>query len=213
MRVVIGLQLVIAGYQLPAKYIWHHWKEMVICLIPVMAIIWITTCLCVLAVVPNVSFLASLVISACVTPNDPILSQAIAKGPFADKYVARPLREITSAEAGANDGFAFPFLMLAIYLMRHSEMPDGAQSVLAIRAEDVGRLGGGPLIAMRNWVVETLLYVVLLAMAYGSFVGFVSGRGIKFFLNRKWIDEESYVLFPTALGVGLPRRTRNYGPC
>ncbi|KEY75064.1 hypothetical protein S7711_01528 [Stachybotrys chartarum IBT 7711] len=204
MRVIIGLQLVIAGYQLPAKYVWHHWKEMVICLIPVMGIIWITTCLCVLAAVPNVSFLASLVISACVTPNDPILSQAIAKEPFADKYVARPLREITSAEAGANDGFAFPFLMLAIYLMRHSEIPEipeGAQNLLTIRAEDVGRLGGGPLVALRNWVVETLLYVVLLAMAYGAFIGFASGKGIKFFLNRKWIDEESYVLFPTALGL------------
>ncbi|KFA55907.1 hypothetical protein S40293_06932 [Stachybotrys chartarum IBT 40293] len=204
MRVIIGLQLVIAGYQLPAKYVWHHWKEMVICLIPVMGIIWITTCLCVLAAVPNVSFLASLVISACVTPNDPILSQAIAKGPFADKYVARPLREITSAEAGANDGFAFPFLMLAIYLMRHSEIPEipeGAQNLLSIRAEDVGRLGGGPLVALRNWVVETLLYVVLLAMTYGAFIGFASGKGIKFFLNRKWIDEESYVLFPTALGL------------
>ncbi|KAJ0281310.1 hypothetical protein Brms1b_005381 [Colletotrichum noveboracense] len=46
-----------------------------------------------------------LVIGSCVTCTDPILSQAIAKGPFADKFVARPLREIISSEAGANDGF------------------------------------------------------------------------------------------------------------
>ncbi|KAH7030590.1 Sodium/hydrogen exchanger family-domain-containing protein [Microdochium trichocladiopsis] len=202
MRVMIGLQLVIAGYQLPAKYVWHHWKEMVICLIPVMAIIWVTTCLCVLATIPNVSLLASLVLSACVTPNDPILSQAIAKGPFADRYVARPLREIISAEAGANDGFAFPFLMLAIYFMRHSEVPDTpATGGIVARAAEVGRLGGGPLLALQNWVVETLLYVVLLAMVYGAVIGFLSGQGLKFCLRRKWIDEESYVLFPTAIGL------------
>ncbi|KAH7311573.1 Sodium/hydrogen exchanger family-domain-containing protein [Stachybotrys elegans] len=203
MRVMIGLQLVMAGYQLPEKYVWHHLKEMVICLIPVMALIWATTCLCMLATIPKVSFLGLLVLAACVTPNDPILSQAIAKGPFADRYVARPLREIISAEAGANDGFAFPFLMLALYFMRHSELPDSADTSHALmkRAGDVGRQGGGPLLALENWVVETLLYIVILAMAYGAFIGFFAGKGLKFCLARKWIDEESYVLFPTALGL------------
>ncbi|KAJ1332076.1 sodium/hydrogen antiporter [Microdochium nivale] len=201
MRVMISLQLVIAGYQLPQRYVWHHWREMVMCLVPVMAVIWICTCLCVLATVPKVSLLAALVLAACVTPNDPILSQAIAKGPFADRYVARPLREVISAEAGANDGFAFPFLMLPIYFMRHSEIPDAVGGTIAARATEVGRLGGGPLLAVQNWVVETLLYVVLLAMVYGAVIGWLSGRGLRFCLRRKWIDEESYVLFPTAIGL------------
>ncbi|KXJ84688.1 Sodium/hydrogen exchanger family-domain-containing protein [Microdochium bolleyi] len=198
MRVMIGIQLVIAGYTLPAKYAWHHWKEMFITLVPVMVIILIVACMCVLATIPKVSLLAALVIGACVTPNDPILSQAIAKGPFADRYVPRPLREVISAEAGANDGFAFPFLMLPIYFMRHSEIPD---AVLHARAEDVGRLGGGPLLAIQNWIVETMLYVVLVAVLYGAFVGFFAGKGLKFCLKRQWIDEESYVLFPTAIGL------------
>ncbi|KAL6358968.1 hypothetical protein LRP88_09166 [Fusarium phalaenopsidis] len=54
--------------------------------------------------VPKVTVLSALVIASCVACTDPVLSQAIAKGPFADKFVARPLREIISAEAGANDG-------------------------------------------------------------------------------------------------------------
>lgn len=40
----------------------------------------------------------------------------MAKGPFSDKYVRRDLREIISSEAGANDGFGFPFL-LYVYLL------------------------------------------------------------------------------------------------
>lgn len=35
-RIVIGVQLVIAGFQLPAKYQQYNWKEMAICLLPVM---------------------------------------------------------------------------------------------------------------------------------------------------------------------------------
>lgn len=117
-RIVIGVQLVIAGFQLPAKYQWQRAKAMAICLLGLMTVMWLCTSACILAAVPDVTFLAALVIGSCVTCTDPILSQAVAKGPFSDKYVRRPLREIISSEAGANDGFGFPFLMLAVYLIR-----------------------------------------------------------------------------------------------
>lgn len=110
-RIVIGVQLVIAGFQLPAKYQATRWKEMAICLLPVMTIMWLCTSLCILITIPNITFLAALVIGSCVTCTDPILSQAVAKGPFSDKYVPRALRELISSEAGANDGFGFPFLL------------------------------------------------------------------------------------------------------
>ncbi|KAM0664335.1 hypothetical protein ACQRIU_006918 [Beauveria bassiana] len=218
-RVMIGVQLVIAGYQLPAKYNWMRWKEMALCLLPIMTIMWLCTTLCMLATVPKVTLLAALVIGSCVTCTDPILSQAIAKGPFADKYVARPLREIISSEAGANDGFGFPFLLLAVYLIRHADSPgvgtkeaatgavaeaggDTVNMILA-RAEEVGRLGGGVGVAMKNWLVETWLYIVLLSIAYGAVVGFGSCKVVKYALRRKWIDSESYLLFPAALGFFL----------
>ncbi|CCC14941.1 unnamed protein product [Sordaria macrospora k-hell] len=119
-RIMIRVQLVIAGYQVPAKYQLLRWKEMALCLLPIMTVMWLCTTLCMLATVPDLSLLSALVIASCVTCTDPILSQAIAKGPFADKFVARDLRKIISSEAGANDGFGFPFLMLAVYLMRHA---------------------------------------------------------------------------------------------
>lgn len=110
-RIVIGVQLVIAGFQLPAKYQQANWREMALCLLPVMTIMWLCTSLCILVVIPKMTFLTALVIGSCVTCTDPILSQAVAKGPFSDKFVPRALREIISSEAGANDGFGFPFLL------------------------------------------------------------------------------------------------------
>jgi sodium/hydrogen antiporter len=203
MRVMIGIQLVIAGYQLPAKYQAARWKEMLIILIPVMSMMWLATTVCILAVIPKVSLLAAMAIAACVTSTDPVLSQAVAKGPFADKYVARPVRELISSEAGANDGFGFPFLMLATYLMRHAEgvdvmtIPEGstlgdgtlsavdaAMGGIHKRAGDVGRQGGGVGVALGNWALLTMLYVVTLGAVYGAFCGTLARYGIKYSLKR-----------------------------
>lgn len=155
-----------------------------------MSVMWICTTACIMATVPKVTFLAALVIGSCVTSTDPILSQAIAKGPFSDQYVARPLREIISAEAGANDGFAFPFLMLATFLMRHAANPKihGSGLVsdhsLISRSSDVGRLGGGPGEAMKHWFVECWLYTIVMSTVYGAVVGFAAMKGIHFALKR-----------------------------
>jgi NhaP-type Na+/H+ or K+/H+ antiporter len=211
-RVMIGVQLVIAGFQLPAKYGLTRWKEMALCLLPIMTIMWFCTTACIMLTIPKLTFLAALVIGSCVTCTDPILSQAIAKGPFADKYVARPLREIISAEAGANDGFGFPFLMLATYLIQHADIPgagtkaaagESTHHALMARAGEVGRLGGGVAVALENWLVETWLYIVALSIVYGAVVGFGSCKAIKFALKHKLVDNESYVLFPTAMGLFL----------
>ncbi|KAM0355097.1 hypothetical protein ACHAPU_000955 [Fusarium lateritium] len=210
MRVVIGVQLVIAGYQLPAKYNVKRWRELLMYLIPVMTLMWLCTTGCILATVPRISLLAALALASCVTCTDPVLSQAVAKGPFADKYVPRHLREIISSEAGANDGFGFPFLMLATYLMRHAfgsgdYHDDGrvetTHKLMARAGGEVGRLGGGVGEAFKNWIVETWLYYVLMGIAYGAVVGYAACRGVKFALRRGWVDEQSYLLFPAALGL------------
>ncbi|KAJ2990594.1 hypothetical protein NUW58_g2872 [Xylaria curta] len=199
MRVMIGIQLVIAGYQLPAKYPRWHCKELAICLIPVMALMWLSTSMCVLATIPNLSLLATLVIGGCATSTDPILSQNVAKGPFADKYVPRHLREIMSAEAGASDGFASPFLMLSVNLMRLSI--GRPEAIIDRRDRGVGSHPGDIGLAIGNWVIETLVYLVLLASVYGIVTGFCARKAIRFSLSRKWIDTESYLLFPTTLGL------------
>lgn len=154
---------------------------MLVCLFPIMTLMWLATTVCVLVTIPRMTLVLALIVAACVTSTDPVLSQAVAKGPFSDRYVARPLREIISAEAGANDGFASPFLMLGVSLILQS---------------------GDSTAALRLWVVETWLYIVLLAIVYGAVVGFCARKAVELSLTRRWIDSESYLLFPTALAVG-----------
>lgn len=197
---MIGVQLVIAGFQLPAKYQQTRWKEMLLLLIPTMTMMWLATTLCVVITVPKITLLGALVIGSCVTCTDPILSQAVAKGSFADKFVRRNLREIISSEAGANDGFGFPFLMLATFLIRHADVPDAGEhggeegpvrevverglAYLVARNGEIGRLGGGVGVAMRNWLVETWLYQILMSIVIGAMVGFAAQYALKFALRR-----------------------------
>ena len=193
-RIVIGLQLVIAGYQLPARYIWYRWREMTIALLGFKTLMWLCTTGCMMLLVPNITLLDGLALASLVTSTDPVLSQAIAKGPFADKYVRRNLRELISAEAGANDGFGLPFLTFGMYLIRHAESAKidaevqafeeskSAGVVRALRAliarageesKDLGRVGGGTGAALKNWFLETWGYSIIMSIAYGAVVGLI----------------------------------------
>lgn len=170
---------------------------MTVLLLGVKTIMWLCTTGCMMALVPKITLLDGLALAALVTSTDPVLSQAIAKGPFADKYVRRNLRELISAEAGANDGFGLPFLTFAMYLIRHAESPEVdaeveafgqnesagkvaklARSLLKITARagdggDLGRSGGGVGVALRNWLLETWGYSIVLSVAYGAVVGLI----------------------------------------
>ncbi|KAF2740503.1 Na(+)/H(+) antiporter 1 [Polyplosphaeria fusca] len=207
-RVVIGVQLVMAGFQLPRRYPWHRWKELLLLLLPGMATMWLCTTGCIILMIPKLTTLSAMVIASLVTSSDPVLSQALAKGPFADKYVPRALREIISAEAGCNDGFGLPFLFLATFFIRHADnvvfktgSSDNKAALLMARAGPVGRLGGGPGKAMELWLLETWLYFFLVGAAVGIVLGVASLYTVKFTLRRKWIDSEFLLLFPTALGL------------
>lgn len=68
------------------------------------------------ALIPSLNFLSSLTIAACLTPTDPVLAAAVVGGKWADKHVPAHIRHLLAAESGCNDGVAFPFLFISLYL-------------------------------------------------------------------------------------------------
>ncbi|KAF7713423.1 Uncharacterized protein PECH_001567 [Penicillium ucsense] len=203
-RLVLGIQMIKVGYELPKRYLRLRLIELTICLLPLMALQWVATSTCIKLMIPNLTFLTSSIIGSCVICIDPVLSQAIAKGPFADRYVRRHLREFISAEAGGNDGFGFPFLMLAIALLRYDDAPSDSKAYTDrdwIGETDTGRVGGDVSRALAHWAVEGVLYMIMMASGYGLFVGFVGRKGLNLASSRKWVDKESFTLFPLAIGL------------
>lgn len=177
-RLVIGVQLVLAGIQLPSLYLWKQWKSIAMLLLPIMTLKWIISAV-VIEILFSISFLESLAVAACITPTDPVLANAIVKGKYAEKYVSAHLRNIISAEAGANDGFGYPFLFLAIYLLK---IPKGG-------------------IAIEHWIVHTLIYEILFSVIYGLVLGLLARLALKFTLQRKWVDNEAFLSYFIALSL------------
>lgn len=91
------------------------------------------------ALFPKLNLASALCISACLTPTDPITCAAITRlcflfvhpssinsflsgGSFAQEHVPKEIRHILTAEAAANDGLAYPFLSISIYLLTESSV-------------------------------------------------------------------------------------------
>ncbi|KAJ2856708.1 Na+/H+ antiporter, partial [Coemansia erecta] len=116
-RYALAIEVMIAGVALPKKYLLKEWKSMVMLLLPVMSVMWLVSS-AIIKFTFKLSFLHALAIGACVAPTDPVLANAILKGMFAESHVPLRLRNILTAESGANDGLGYPFLFFALYLMR-----------------------------------------------------------------------------------------------
>jgi NhaP-type Na+/H+ or K+/H+ antiporter len=189
-RLVLGVQLVLAGVQLPSKYLKTEWKSLSLLLGPGMTVMWIVTSLLVFALVPHISFLQALAVGACVTPTDPVLSNSIVKGKFADKNIPKELQKIIVAESGANDGLGYPFLFLPLYLIQH-----------------IGHNGEGSdnstRVALGLWFGETWGYTIILSVVYGAAVGWIAKELLHWAEEKKYVDRESFLVFAITLAVSL----------
>jgi len=148
---------------------------------------WFVSAGFICALIPGLNFLSSLVVAACLTPTDPILAAAVVGGKWADKHVPAHIRHLLAAESGCNDGAAYPFLFISIYL---------------IIDESAGQ-------AVKNWILNIWLceYLsicfritqltpsdqVILGCVIGGLLGFGFRHLMKFCQRRDLIDRQSYV--------------------
>jgi len=191
-RLVLGLQLVIAGVQLPHRYIWKERKSLSILLGPGMLAMWVCSSLLVWALVPKMQFLYALVVGACITPTDPVLSNNIVKGKYADKNVPKALQNIIVAESGANDGLGYPFLFLPLLLIKH--LGEGRD----------GNVGA----AIGQWFYDILVYQIILGAVYGAVVGWIAKELLHWAEKRNYVDREGFLVFCIALAVSTTLEPR-----
>lgn len=124
------------------------------------------------------NWIESLLIGAIITPTDPVVAATIITGKKAEKYLPASVRNSLSFEAGANDGLAYPFVLLATFLFNGT-------------------------FTAQEWLVESILYETILCAALGFAVGYLSG----FLLNKaytlKQMKESSVLPFSLALSLFL----------
>ncbi|KAF5655964.1 cpa1 family monovalent cation:h+ antiporter, partial [Fusarium heterosporum] len=173
-RIVLVVQCFAVGVELPKFYMERHWKSVIFLLVPVMTFGWLITSLFIFWMIPALDWLDSLVVAACVTATDPVLaSSVVGKGKFA-KRVPKHLRDLLSAESGCNDGMAFPFIYLSLYLIHYKR-----------DAHDISF----------HFVVYVLLYECIFGAIYGFVIGYIARHGIKLAEKHDLIDRESFLVF------------------
>lgn len=179
-RIVLVVQCFAVGVELPKYYMEKHWRSVVFLLLPVMTFGWLVTSLFIWWMIPTLNWLESLCVAACVTATDPVLaSSVVGKGKFA-KRVPKHLRDLLSAESGCNDGMAFPFIYLALYLIDYR--PDAAE-------------------VAKEWIVITILYECVFGAFYGFMIGYIGRHGIKYAERHELVDRESFLVFYFVLAL------------
>lgn len=179
-RIVLVVQCFAVGVELPKYYMEKHWKSVTLLLLPVMTFGWLITSLVIWWMVPTLNWIESLVVASCVTATDPVLaSSVVGKGKFA-KRVPKHLRDLLSAESGCNDGMAFPFVYLALYIIHYGSKP-----------KDVAF----------HWIVISVLYECIFGAIFGFIIGYIGRRGIRWAEKKELIDRESFLVFYFVLAL------------
>ncbi|KAI0689057.1 Sodium/hydrogen exchanger [Cytidiella melzeri] len=179
MRVVLATGLFAIGVELPQSYLADHARGLLIMVVPTMAFGWVVVAAVIYGIFGPLNYISALAIAACLTPTDPIICAAIVGGRYAIKHVPVNLRRILAAESAANDGMAYPFLSISIYL-----------TVEASRR-----------VAIAKWFLVGWLYEVILGTLIGAIMGIGFAKVMKFSHNHGYIDRESYVAQYLALAL------------
>ncbi|KAL8672237.1 MAG: hypothetical protein Q9168_003284 [Polycauliona sp. 1 TL-2023] len=188
-RLALGIQLVLAGVQIPGKYCKTEWISLALLLGPGMTGMWVASSMLMWALIPNFTYLHALAVAACITPTDPVLSNSIVKGKFADENIPVDMQNLIVAESGANDGLGYPFLFFALYLIKY----------VGHHGKGQPQTGGSH--AMAYWFGETWGYVIILSVIYGIAVGYLARMALRLAKQRKWINHENHVVHPVVLAL------------
>lgn len=105
----------------------------------------------------------------------------VGKGKFAQEHVPSHIRHLLQAESGSNDGAAFPFLYLALFILLREN--DG-----------VGH-------AIGAWIYLVVLYQITLGIVIGAITGIIARKVMKFSKRHSLIDRESMVAMYVALAL------------
>lgn len=158
----VVIALFSAGIRLDRKLSWRGWSSSVR-LIAVAMPLTIAGVAAFAHLAMGLSLGAAIVLGAVLAPTDPVLANEVQVGPPGEGEEKEPRFALTS-EAGLNDGFAFPFVFLGLFVA-----------------------GGGS-----DWVGEWLLADVLYAVPVGLGIGAAGGWGLA--AATSWLRECEWLL-------------------
>ena len=178
-RLTLAISLMGVALRLPKREPLRGWRSLAVLLALVMPLMWLVSGLLVYLIL-GVPFLVALLVGAVVTPTDPVVSSTIVTGELAEENLPDRLRYTLSGESGANDGLAYPFVLLPILLLSR---PPGE--------------------ALSHWLTHTLLWEVGAAVVFGALVGYGAGRLLEWAQGEGTIERTSFLAYTIALSLAV----------
>ena len=190
-ELIVIISLMGSGLKIRRKISWKNWQ------IP-LRLVSITMLLCIAGLallgwsVLGMTVSGAILLGAVLAPTDPVLAEQVQVGPPHEKE-EDDVRFSLTAEAGLNDGMAFPFTWLAV--------------VVAIAAGTEGDWLAG-------WLWRDLLYRIVAGLA----IGWLIGRGLAYLIfqlpdKSKFpkADDAFLALSATLVSYGITELAHGYG--
>ncbi|WP_150303632.1 cation:proton antiporter domain-containing protein [Pseudomonas saliphila] len=153
------------------------WRPMMVLLTIAMLAMWLASSL-LAGWLLGLPLWAALLFGAVVTPTDPVVASTIVTGTFAKKHLPLRIRDGLSLESGANDGLAYLFVMLPIFML--TVAPGEAWS---------------------KWLLESVLVGVVFASALGCVIGFCAARLLSLAERHRLVDNTSLLGYSVAFSL------------
>lgn len=151
---IVIISLMGAGLKINRSFNWKNWQG-------ALQLIGITMPLFMLAILwlgmefLHFSLPAAILLAAVLAPTDPVLAEEVQlTGPRKDNEEDTELQFTLTAEAGINDGLAFPFTYMAIL---------------------VAQAGSWEQFALGEWVLYKVFTKIILGILYGFIIGRIVG--------------------------------------
>jgi len=154
-----------AGLRLDRHFGWVKWRSSIL-LIAVVMPLTIGAITLFASTVMGLSLGAAIILGACLAPTDPVLAGDVKVGPPGEGDGSETSFALTS-EAGLNDGFAFPFVFLGVFVA-----------------------GEGGLGWFTEWLAADVLYAITVGIALGVLGGQAIGLGADWLRKRKLLKPQ-----------------------
>lgn len=154
-----------AGLKIERRLRWDEWRAPAMLLAVAMPLT-IAGVAAFASLAMGLSLGAAVLLGAVLSPTDPVLADDVQIGPPGDREEPEAQFALT-AEAGANDGLAFPFVFLGIFIASR----DGTAW-------------------LAEWALADVLYASVAGVAVGALLGRQMGRMVLGLRARGWLRPE-----------------------
>lgn len=176
-RFTVTVSVMGVALRLAPAYMTRHRRSLAVILGPGMLLMGLISGMAAYLLL-DLSFWKAMLLGAVVTPTDPVLAGAIVTGKVAERAIPERIRHFVSAESGANDGLAFPLVMLCLLM---ATGPSGHTTA--------------------EWLAERVVLGVAGALTMGAVAGIAAGRLLRWADRHDLSGETS--LLTTSLSLAF----------